>query len=1017
MAPNKRKMLEAARKSAQKGAKERALKEYEQLLKLDPKDAKLRLEIGDLHRRWGQIDEAAAAYQRVAEQYTSEGFDARAVAVYKQIQGLDGERHGVCEPLAELYQRMGLVSEAIGALQAAADVQARTGNKRRALELLRTMAGLDPTNTTSRIKVADLLRGEKMLDEAAAEYDAACAELTRQGDEEAAGRVIERLLELQPDRADVLMRLARNLLARGKAAAAEPPALRAVERNPDEIPCLELLAEVYRAQKRDDRLEEVYRKIAGIHRQHGDSERARDILQRFVPGGAFDAAAALAVEPEPSSPFGSDSLDFDDRAIDPALLPEDDDELLLDEPEIELARPVAPAPAATSAARASSATASGRTPAHTAPPRPAPRAAARPNPAPPADPAAETVFELGAHEGSRILGDPEQLLAEASVYLRYGKRAQAIENLQAILASQPQHRIALEKLGDAYADDGDAAGAVAAWLRAGELARDQGDLDAMRLLRDRVGALDEGAAATLMDGDELDVGVTGDVEEIDLDAETGSTSMRPPVLAPPRAAQAPDLLDDAGEDIDLDLDGVDLEPAAAADTPVGPAAAETTGELELDIDVDTELGASSPPAVESTPAAAPADAEQIGADLEEAEFYWQQGLAGEARALFAKVLAAAPGHPLALVRLGEIAAAAGEDPDTTGGEAADRGRSAAASARAHPDVTEPDALGSEAPGAWLAPDEDPFPDADGAAEESAPLGADLSLKGLDEDGPARAEPPAAVTEPEPRAAAAITAPAPSVAPPLAEGDGFDLAAELSAALDDAAPESARAGASDDGFQAVFDAFKRGVQKTLGSADHEAHYDLGIAYREMGLLDDAIGEFRSAMQSTARRIDSLHMLGLCALAQGRADEAVDLLSHALAAPDLVGEQELAIRFELGRAYASSGEVEKARLAWEKVAAVDASFCEVGELLHTLGETPRAVPAAEFESFGDLLAETDAAPAAPAAQHESFDDLMRAVNADLDAPADPPASPDPSPPARPGPAPAREPRTRRGKISFV
>ena len=61
MAPNKRKMLEAARKYAQKGAQDRALKEYEQLLKLDPRDAKLRLESGDAHRRWGQVEEAIAA--------------------------------------------------------------------------------------------------------------------------------------------------------------------------------------------------------------------------------------------------------------------------------------------------------------------------------------------------------------------------------------------------------------------------------------------------------------------------------------------------------------------------------------------------------------------------------------------------------------------------------------------------------------------------------------------------------------------------------------------------------------------------------------------------------------------------------------------------------------------------------------------------------------------------------------------------------------------------------------------
>ncbi len=67
MAVNKRKVLDAARKYAQKGAKEKALKEYHTLLKLDPRDAKLHLEIGDCYRRWGQIDEAITQYTRVAE--------------------------------------------------------------------------------------------------------------------------------------------------------------------------------------------------------------------------------------------------------------------------------------------------------------------------------------------------------------------------------------------------------------------------------------------------------------------------------------------------------------------------------------------------------------------------------------------------------------------------------------------------------------------------------------------------------------------------------------------------------------------------------------------------------------------------------------------------------------------------------------------------------------------------------------------------------------------------------------
>ncbi len=56
MAINKRKVLEAARKHAQKGAQAKALKEFDRLLKLDPRDARLRLEVGDAHRRWGNAD-------------------------------------------------------------------------------------------------------------------------------------------------------------------------------------------------------------------------------------------------------------------------------------------------------------------------------------------------------------------------------------------------------------------------------------------------------------------------------------------------------------------------------------------------------------------------------------------------------------------------------------------------------------------------------------------------------------------------------------------------------------------------------------------------------------------------------------------------------------------------------------------------------------------------------------------------------------------------------------------------
>src|SRR5690606_277695 len=200
------------------------------------------LKIGDLQLRRGNQDEAIAAYLKVADQFVRDGFDAKAVAIYKQVMKTDGKRHDVYVPLADLYQRLGLVSEAMGALQTAADAYHREGRKREALDLLRRMASLDPSNTTSRLKVAELLRQEGLEDEALAEYGEAAAELERQGDWEARVGVLERILELRPDRVDALEALASIWLDRNQAEKALPYAERLSEAGDGRPEAHELLA-------------------------------------------------------------------------------------------------------------------------------------------------------------------------------------------------------------------------------------------------------------------------------------------------------------------------------------------------------------------------------------------------------------------------------------------------------------------------------------------------------------------------------------------------------------------------------------------------------------------------------------------------------------------------------------------------------------------------------------------------------------------------------------------------------
>jgi tetratricopeptide (TPR) repeat protein len=888
VATNKRKILENARKLAQKGAKDKALKEYERLVKLDPRDAKLRLEIGDAHRRWGQVDEAASTYTKVAEQYMKDGFDARAVAVYKQILNLDPDRLDSYEPLAELYERMGLTGEAIAALQTAADGHHRAGDKRAALELLRKMSTIDPTNTTSRIKVAELLRQEEMISEAVVEYEQVAAELDRQGDVEASGNVHRRVLEMDPKRVGSLVALAKSLLAQGRAEEAEPVAKQAVVVEDQEPDHYELLAEVYRTQNREDLLPDVYRSLAEIHRRRGDDDKARDLLQRYVPGelsidelGESDAglgdddflAPPLdAVPPEDELSLSGDSFSaagageslaksslggaaFSDDALD-----ELEDELDLG-PELE----VGPDPEALELSQELD-----------------------------SDEAAAEATVSGMQPGTQVQppldapsGDPDQLLAEASVYLRYGKRDKAIAHLEAILRQEPSHRLALEKLGEAFAEGEDDARAVELWLQAAKCAEEEGDADGVAVLRGRIEALDPSAASGLGAAPEAPPAPTDD----DLLDASDDDLLDDELEAPGEEPEPPAAEDDLELEFDLDID----EPEEVSSETLDD---ESASELDLSLDDDAEeedaeeQQIASPPASEASLSST--SAQQILEDLEEADFYMEQGLHDEAEEIYKRVLSVAPNHPRALVRLGEVAAGRGEDPGATGSAI-----TMPPEADAAPEAAE---AKSAAPEAGIAADAGPSPelsaddiDIDDDAElsfdeadldvpedelevsapelEPDPAKVAAEERVSEDDGPTgvSAEPETDEDTTEFKAVKEVAPRTPAVVPSV-DAD-FDLAAELSDVFDEDPNEvSGSVEASDDGFSAVFDAFKKGVSETLTAGDHEAHFDLGIAYKEMGLLDDAIQEFRASMVHPPRVIECLHLIGLCALDGGQPDLA-------------------------------------------------------------------------------------------------------------------------------------------------
>ncbi len=97
---------------------------------------------------------------------------------------------------------------------------------------------------------------------------------------------------------------------------------------------------------------------------------------------------------------------------------------------------------------------------------------------------------------------------------------------------------------------------------------------------------------------------------------------------------------------------------------------------------------------------------------------------------------------------------------------------------------------------------------------------------------------------------------------------------------------------------VLSQFKKGIAETVPEDDAATHYDLGIAYREMGLLDDAVGEFEVAARAASKTADAQYLIGLVRLDQGRVDDALSAFATAVSAPQASQAQQAAAEYQRG-----------------------------------------------------------------------------------------------------------------------
>jgi len=134
-------------------------------------------------------------------------------------------------------------------------------------------------------------------------------------------------------------------------------------------------------------------------------------------------------------------------------------------------------------------------------------------------------------------------------------------------------------------------------------------------------------------------------------------------------------------------------------------------------------------------------------------------------------------------------------------------------------------------------------------------------------------------------------------------------------------------------------FKQGVAENVEAEDYQSHYDLGVAYKEMGLIDEAIAEFQKALRGPENRVRTYESIGQCFIEKGQNQMAATILARALNEKTMDDDQLVGVLYLLGRAHEALGRGDDAVQYYQRVFVVDIQFHDVADRLNALENAAR------------------------------------------------------------------------------
>lgn len=902
MALQREQVVQTAEKYVSRGKIEPAIREYRKLLDENPNDINTLNRVGDLYARIQRIDEAVEFFNQIGEQYAEQGFFVKAIAIYKKIIKLDPTRLEVYERLADLYHKQNLVTEARTQYQVLADYYTKHDNAASAIAIYNKMAELEPENPSYHVKLAEIYQNQKLFEKAVNEYRVIAELMIGHGRTQEAAQVYERALTIDSKN----LRFIRSAVQALRDAGAEDAAAHflsvAVEKNPE---AQQIAEELRRPRSVSAELEPEHRpempaqaaavsppappppvEEIEIETEEPTFEVELDVEDDLM-AVMREAEAAVSGASTPAVEAKGDELEFD---------------LDLDELAVELpGEEEAPA----SQVRPPAGLGEGH----------------RPNWALAAQPAAEEItleapleLEEISFDLDGIAVEPEVELEPEAFVLDTEIELEAVSELSAkdtrevpvlsdweveetaapapaapappppveerdeliteaeVLAKYGLEEKALERLEEALRLRPESLNAYALMIR---LHLDKHRHEKVFELAQRMSAI---AARTHRGEPWTSVRARLVEEGYLLD---GDELVAGPHMARPQAVSGPE-----GPEAEPEPPPPPAPPSAPP--PAAPRTAASkreTEELLRDI-----LGgipskpAASKPAAPKPPAAPPKPAPAPSPPMAAAP----------------PVAAAPPPPPPAapqgglfdLTSLGSMI----EEEETTG----------------TPAVIPP--IPPAPPPAAPPPQTLQFT---GGLEDSG-------VGWLDEAEAGKKEPPAAA----------------AVSPGGAGGglfddedDFFDLAGELVEELskEDVFQDGVQ---QEQSLEEIVEGFKKGVAEHLSPTDYDTHYNLGIAYREMGLLDEAIGEFQLAAKDARHLVVCCSMLGLCFLDKGLPELSIKWYRRGMEAPNLSEEDRLGLMYDLGNAYMAMGDDMSAYGTFVELYGINSNYRDVVAKLEEL-----------------------------------------------------------------------------------